>query len=736
MKLDIPTVQVERSADFEEEFFGVADMAMILSILRKYMYSEPISTIIQEVSSNARDANREVEKRDTPIKITLPNVINNFTLKIEDDGPGVTPQRMTGVFLKYGASTKREDNKQTGGFGFGAKTPFAYGDSFTIITITLEHHFEDANGERHEECFVRREYIAYIDETRKGKMARVKSEVTDEAQGTTILIPIKENDVRRVRDAVIDRLQYWKARPTILGESGFEWPKIEKKIVGEKSRWFILGVSGPSFAIIDEIPYPIHEFNSNLRALLEPEQRSILQHCVCLEFDTGDVPLIANRMEIDYSKDETKQLIADRLKAVYVELQEICSQRMSQAKNLWQANLAFFETGTYLRVTSAEWNGIKVSGSAIGFKSYGATQRLYCRGKDGRITSQDIDTVVPNSNVLFVQDDDPDGTMRASRLRIATIFEQHPNIEYAFVVRLPDFNTILRVISDPDQKALATIKADEKIRDLEIIGHFNKYAPTLISTFAKAETPKREKSGISQVTRAYVFNTVYKNWIPVSAKDIDPNGSYVLVERRQPIIFGAVVSSPAQFVYMVEQSGISLPYGKTNVYGIPKRFQHLVDGEMEFLEEVLKQKRDEINKELQDTHIPPTAFKEYKVYQALPQPVLELVEKQSIASADSVFSQFVAASRVFVAQERAARIICDKAEKFGIRAKPELNDTVALHLKAMHDECRQRYPMLFYLDNYLNTSYLRRRGSDFVTDVTNYLQMCDEFHAQKHQKGA
>ena len=141
MKLDIPTVQVERSADFEEEFFGVADMAMILSILRKYMYSEPISTIIQEVSSNARDANREVEKRDTPIKITLPNVINNFTLKIEDDGPGVTPQRMTGVFLKYGASTKREDNKQTGGFGFGAKTPFAYGDSFTIITITLEHHF-------------------------------------------------------------------------------------------------------------------------------------------------------------------------------------------------------------------------------------------------------------------------------------------------------------------------------------------------------------------------------------------------------------------------------------------------------------------------------------------------------------------------------------------------------------------------------------------------------------------
>ena len=129
-------------AEKEMTFSISDDNPIIFEILRDKMYSNKIGSICREVASNSRDANRESGKADTPITIEIikPDqlmYIGEESICFQDNGIGITPDRMENIFVKYAASTKRDTNGQTGGFGLGAKTPFAYTDTSTVVTVCL-----------------------------------------------------------------------------------------------------------------------------------------------------------------------------------------------------------------------------------------------------------------------------------------------------------------------------------------------------------------------------------------------------------------------------------------------------------------------------------------------------------------------------------------------------------------------------------------------------------------------
>jgi len=128
MKIEIQSGNVVTSENFKEFTFGIrsTDMGIILEILRSKMYKNPIAAICREIASNARDANKEIGNKN-PISINIDegNIFEHIcesSISFNDNGPGISPERMADVFVNYGASTKREDNRQLGGFGLGAKT--------------------------------------------------------------------------------------------------------------------------------------------------------------------------------------------------------------------------------------------------------------------------------------------------------------------------------------------------------------------------------------------------------------------------------------------------------------------------------------------------------------------------------------------------------------------------------------------------------------------------------------
>ncbi len=241
MKLSDAKPYFESSGEMQEHFFSIQDQGMLFDILRSKMYSNPILAICREITSNARDAHREIGVAEKPIHIHLPFGLEPY-YKIKDFGPGISPDRMVNIFIKYTASTKREDNIQTGGFGLGAKTPFSYSDTFEVTTIH--------NG-------IRYSYTCLIDDTKVGKLVLLDQRPTDEPNSTELSIPVKPVDFTFFRQYTEQACRHWDVKPVITGGT-IEWQTLNK--IAEGPGWAITAThdyNRHAKLVIDGIEYPL-----------------------------------------------------------------------------------------------------------------------------------------------------------------------------------------------------------------------------------------------------------------------------------------------------------------------------------------------------------------------------------------------------------------------------------------------------------------------------------------------
>lgn len=110
--------------------FQVAQTAEFFEILSSTLYSNPMAAFIQEVICNAWDSHIDAGITDTPLNITL----GDGFLTVQDFGSGIPHDKMVEIYCVYGKSTKKQDSAQTGGFGLGCKSPFAYTDNFQVTS--------------------------------------------------------------------------------------------------------------------------------------------------------------------------------------------------------------------------------------------------------------------------------------------------------------------------------------------------------------------------------------------------------------------------------------------------------------------------------------------------------------------------------------------------------------------------------------------------------------------------
>lgn len=213
MKLQLDTNHLLVSGKFAESDFSVGDPRIIIHHLVKSVYSNPKLTMVQEIACNARDSHTENGNENVPIRIKVPTTFSP-DLEIRDFGPGIDPSRMHDIFIKIGNSTKRENNDTDGSFGIGAKIPLSYTDQFTIRTICKE------NGHltlRVYVCVRRDDFSLKLMEVGDPHIINNTDPTDDQRTGTTIIIPIKPEDMNSIRDAVITKTEFWKVRPELSG---------------------------------------------------------------------------------------------------------------------------------------------------------------------------------------------------------------------------------------------------------------------------------------------------------------------------------------------------------------------------------------------------------------------------------------------------------------------------------------------------------------------------------------
>lgn len=300
---EVETLGVKKSQNFG---FSKDAEEMIFTMFTKNIYSNPIGSVVREITSNCFDSHKEAGVNE-PVIIKLTKENSEFYISFVDVGVGMSPERITKVYAQYFNSTKRNDNNQIGGFGIGGKTPLAYAESFFLITI-----FEG---------------VKYTYSIRKGTSSPVLDLLaktkTIERNGTTIKIPVKSNDVY-VFEREINRQLYYFENVIFEGFSGTV--KNDYRII-EGKNFLYRGKDYNNYAHIclGRVAYPI-DFNVLEDDMDDDFHTSNWNIPVAIKMEIGEINVTVSREAIDYTE-ATKKLIKKKLAAVKAELLELLAKQ-------------------------------------------------------------------------------------------------------------------------------------------------------------------------------------------------------------------------------------------------------------------------------------------------------------------------------------------------------------------------------------------------------------------------
>lgn len=473
MKLNIPTPQVESAGLISEHLFSVGDASIIFDILRNKIYSNPVEAVVREISCNARDAHREVGKFDLPIKIYLPNTFSP-EFRIQDFGPGISPERMEQVYTRYGNSTKREDNIQTGSFGLEAKSFFALTNSASIITVTNHK---------------KRTYCAFIDETRVGKIALTSEVPTDEGNGTTIVIPVKREQVRQFEDAVYYFTQFWNVKPEIIGAT---LPPLPETILEcPQGKWVKnckYNQYNSLIALIDGIPYHIGNQSKILNY--------IAGQAICVNFEIGELSISASRDSLQ-ENEETLKIIEEKVRACEKEIIKLLNDKITQCPTYKSAVEFLTPLRKFIGNFNPMWKDLIVYDFNTALSRHqGQRISIYKKHGEGKMSRQDKEIKV-GINIRTVINETGSSL---SVKKIKKELENHPEVERLQIITYL-YNLSGKNKNGHESKLKLIREALEIFVDGKILAPINKPA-------AKKKIPKKPKLIYSYLTNENKTNLV------------------------------------------------------------------------------------------------------------------------------------------------------------------------------------------------------------------------------------
>lgn len=310
----------------ETSIFTIKAFAKAFQIFSANLYSNPLGSMIRELSTNAYDAHVMVGKPDLPFSIKLPNTLEPSFI-IRDYGPGLSESDINTIYTTFFESTKTNSNDVVGCLGLGSKSPFGVTDSFTINSYY--------NG-------TKTIYSAFLNQDRIPSCAKFHSCPTDEPNGLEIEVAIKASDINVFASEVNDQLKYFKTKPIITGNSAFSWNMPETYIY-EGTGWKMTTNyhSRDARVIQGQIAYPI---NTNAMGAAysdaEPAIKQLLSKSVLFEVNIGDVNIAPSREALSYDQTTNDNIIKTAEK-ILRELPAIIAKTVDDAPTEWNARITF-----------------------------------------------------------------------------------------------------------------------------------------------------------------------------------------------------------------------------------------------------------------------------------------------------------------------------------------------------------------------------------------------------------
>jgi hypothetical protein len=344
----------ESNQETQSQSFGIGDPSVVIEILRNRLYEHKIRTLVQEYMSNARDAHREI-KQTRKIEVVAPTQLEP-TFKVRDFGPGISPERMATVFVLYGASTKRTNNTQTGGFGIGAKSAWSYADGFVIVSTV--------DG-------TRRTYHAHVGASNVGQLDLLETTETKDPNGCEIQVAVNPRDVNEFTQSIQRACYFWNDEETPILKNVTLPPKIvtydlgSLSIIGtnESRPTFINTGYGSDILVIDGIMY---DLNRNLLDKVQPlkDVRNELTGSMIIKVPNGLIQVSASREKIDDS-DFTRKGLAKIGTRLYADVKKHVADKIASINSVKGFVEVYHSMYKFFVMQNNEYKGFRFDGQYL-----------------------------------------------------------------------------------------------------------------------------------------------------------------------------------------------------------------------------------------------------------------------------------------------------------------------------------------------------------------------------------
>lgn len=282
-------MKIEEVKILENETFGNVDSieanissestGVLFDIMSKHLYSNPIGSIIREITSNCFDSHKEANVDDAVVieigEDDFGNDDEKYFISFKDFGVGLSPERIKNVYMNYLSSTKRDTNEQIGGWGLGSKTPLSYTSYFYITTI-----------------FDKIKYSYILSKTgQKPSLDLLSEDNTEERNGTEIKIYIKNyKDLLQFKKE-LNQLAYFDNIFFINCDIDNDYKIIETDTFKYRSE---NQYSDEFHIVLGKVCYPINWKLINLQPIEVP---------VGVKFQIGELQVTPSREDLQYNEE-------------------------------------------------------------------------------------------------------------------------------------------------------------------------------------------------------------------------------------------------------------------------------------------------------------------------------------------------------------------------------------------------------------------------------------------------
>ena len=324
-----------------ESNFSIAVNAKMFRVLSDTMYKDKIGSIIRELGCNAADAHIEAGTPDLPFEVHLPNAIEPW-FSVKDNGVGLSDNDLRTLYTTYGESTKDTSNDVTGAFGLGSKTPFAYTDQFTVVSI---------------HGGMRRTYVAVINDEGLPVINLQSEEPTDDHPGLEVVIAVNSDDFDTFASGVTKQYRFFRVKPQLVNNMrGIEFVDVfkhEKVTYTYNNMVMYNGNYGTPidglWVVQGGVGYPIDiELLEGISKETKEFATELHRKDAFFEVPIGTVSVTANREGISYEQATISNIVKELDKMSKGIADEIL-QKLLDTKTLWDRCVIFNDQMSFIR---------------------------------------------------------------------------------------------------------------------------------------------------------------------------------------------------------------------------------------------------------------------------------------------------------------------------------------------------------------------------------------------------